>query len=320
VEAVDAVEAVEAVEAPRERSSKNGAPPIIRPGTIAALDAIRPAARKAMGEDPSSAVSQLILDDMTDLHCHLVPGIEDGTANEADVLAALDRVHSAGVRHLVVTPHVRMSTARVAEPLGIARSFERLTGLTEGEFSGPRLLRGAEVMLDEMDPTVFRAPWTRLAGTRFVLVEFVRLWAPTQSAEMLRSILEEGYTPIVAHPERYQNASERQLMGWRDAGARLQVNCGSLLGHHGPGARDRGWDLLGAGAVDCLASNYRGRGAYPIPAVVELLESVDALPQAEALLRVNPSRILHDDDPLEVAPLAGSRSLIRRISRAVGLR
>lgn len=251
---------------------------------------------------------------LTDFHCHLVPGVDDGAVDEAEAGSALDRVYAAGVRHLIVTPHLRLSVLRTGEPIVLTRGFERLVDLAREKYPDLRISRGAEVMLDDLEVD-FTSPSTRLAGTRFVLMEFTGFWIPPRSAEILSRVMERGFVPVVAHPERYANGSAREAMAWRDAGARLQVNCGALLGQYGPAARNRAWQLLSVGGADYLASDYHARGVYPVEACVRLLESYGGKAQAELMLKVNPSRLARGEDPLPVQAINRPTSFLRRLFR-----
>jgi tyrosine-protein phosphatase YwqE len=132
--------------------------------------------------------------------------------------------------------------------------------------------------------------------------------------------MEGGFVPVIAHPERYENGNARQAIAWREAGARLQVNCGSLLGQYKPGARDRAWQLLAAGAVDFLASDYHARGLYPLDACARLLEEHGGARQVELMLKVNPSRLARNEDPLDVPAIERPSSLLRRLARGLVFR
>lgn len=268
--------------------------------------------------DSSDALIEFGPEALTDIHSHLLVGVDDGAAKEPEALTALARAHAAGIRSIIVTPHVRISTSNESDREAvITRAFERLTEIAAERHPDLRIYRGAEVMLD-VPRTDLSPDWLRLAGTRFALVEFAGMWIPPRSVDVVRGLIEAGYSPIIAHPERYENAelSGRDALEWREAGARLQVNCGALLGMYGQRPRERAWRLIEAGAVDYLASDYHSRGSYPVEECIALLESHGGAEQAKRLMITNPSRLLRGDDPIEVEPVRRPPSLLQRIANA----
>lgn len=259
---------------------------------------------------------------MIDVHSHLMPAVDDGARSVEEALEAVGRFREAGVTRLATTPHLDGSLTQSPAELEVRLAqldvaWARL--LAAGAATdGLTLARGAEVKLDTPVPDLHDER-LRLGGTDYVLVEFPFLGIPPRSAEVLAGIRAEGYIPVVAHPERYEAAgsSLATLTAWRQAGAYLQVNCGSLVGRYGKPAADLAWRLLGMGAVDLLASDYHSRGRLYNGDSAALLEEVDADEQADLLLRVNPGRMLDGMPPLPVAPVVVRYGLWRRLSRVL---
>lgn len=246
---------------------------------------------------------------MIDLHGHQLPGVDDGAPDLAATRRAIDRMLAQGVGGFVATPHVR-ATGLLADggPERVAMKLDpawaALTELCATEYPDLVVHRGAEVMLDHPLPDL-SPDWVRLAGTRFALVEFPSMMIPPRSVDALISLTRAGFTPVVAHPERYRNASLNgaEAIAWKRAGALLQVNCGSLLDNYGSEATQRARRLLSLGAVDCLAGDYHCRGPYPIDECRRILQESGAADEAEALLSINPARLLDGLDPVEVPPI-----------------
>jgi len=258
---------------------------------------------------------------MIDLHCHLLPGVDDGASSIEETRAAIEQMVGQGVRGIVVTPHV--SSSNLLRPgrdgsqvASIDEAWERFRDVGAG-FADLSLHRGSELMLDQPGPDL-SMPWVRLGGTRFVLVEFPGMMIPPRAADALATIVESGYVPVIAHPERYRNAGGEceEAIEWRTAGARLQVNCGSVIGRYGADALKRARHLLAASRVDYLASDYHARGPYPLDECVQALEK-DASEQIELLLSTNPARLLEGLDPLEVPPIPEP---VSRWKSVVGMR
>lgn len=250
---------------------------------------------------------------MIDFHNHLVPGVDDGAASLDESRASLQAYRAQGVEAVVATPHLKASLADTPEALEayLARvdaAWTTLRDVAAAEFPGMRLERGFEVMLDTPAPRLGDAR-LRLAGTAFVLVEFPFMSVPPNAENTLFELKVSGWTPVIAHPERYANADAQghAAAGWKRVGALLQVNAGSLLGKYGPEAHDRAWSLLGQGMADFVASDYHGRGTLHLGPCREVLARAGGETQARLLMDDNPARLLAGEAPLPVPPLRRRR-------------
>ena len=255
---------------------------------------------------------------MIDFHNHLIPGVDDGAADADETRAALETFREQGVGRVVCTPHVGGEITR--RPSELAALLERLDrGWDEAravaaDFPDMELLRGAEVMLDTPEPDL-SDPRLRLAGTRFVLVEYPFMVVPPNGSRALFDLKMAGWMPVLAHPERYGNAATdlSDAEEWRRVGTYLQVNCGSLLGRYGPRAQQLAWGLLERGHVDYLSSDYHARGTCPVAECLRALQARGAEEQAVLLTETNPERLLAGQAPLPVPPLRAARPLWRRL-------
>ena len=107
---------------------------------------------------------------------------------------------------------------------------------------------------------------------------------------------------------------------WRNEGAVLQVNYGSLLGRYGAEARSVAFRLLERGWVDCLSSDFHGRPHLEVflGRVSELFDRRDATDVFELLAATNTNRILDGELPLEVPPIRPDRRLMARLRGLLG--
>jgi protein-tyrosine phosphatase len=187
---------------------------------------------------------------MLDLHCHILPGVDDGAASLDEALAMARFCVRDGITHVVATPHCHRHTRmlRVHVLPHVARLNDELA---RAEIPLAVLL-GAEIQVT--DSAVYRREFD--AGlychlgdnSAFTLLEFG--WReeqyPADAPELIAWLRERGCTPILAHPERYGFFSKdpARLRALVDAGAWLQVTVDSLLGNHGPAPREAGEALL----------------------------------------------------------------------------
>lgn len=236
---------------------------------------------------------------ITDLHSHLVPGVDDGARSVEDTLASVERMTRAGIRRIVTTPHIDASLTRIPlelEPLleNVTAEFEAARRAVADAFPEVEFLRGHEVMLDDPDPDL-SDPRLHLADTPFVLVEWPRMQIPPQTGGVVNRLVANGVVPVIAHPERYLGMTQQiQLAGeWRRGGAVLQVNHASLCGRYGRDAEIAASRLLRRGWVDVLSTDFHARDHLKlyIRESRAAFEALGALEQFDLLTVVNPARI-----------------------------
>jgi protein-tyrosine phosphatase len=246
---------------------------------------------------------------MLDFHSHLMPGVDDGAADIDESRSGLATMVEQGVRTIITTPHIRGSlTVRPRELdhyLGdLDKAFDALSTLATAEFPEIRLERGVEMMLDIPDP-VLDDERLRLAGSRYALFEFPYMNIPPNSTLAIREVRAKGVVPVIAHPERYSNMSVNLdlVESWRDAGACIQVNCGSVVGQYGATAKRLSWRILENGWADFLSSDFHSRGRCSISAAAAALLERGGAAQHRALTVTNPQRMLRSEDLVPVDPL-----------------
>ncbi len=246
---------------------------------------------------------------MLDFHSHLMPGVDDGAANLSESRAGLAVMAEQGVRTIITTPHIRASQTHRSEELykylkHLDSAFVQLRELAESEFPELRVERGVEMMLDVPSPMLIDERM-HLAGTPFVLVEFPFMSIPPNSTIPLREIRSTGVTPIVAHPERYanMNGNLELIESWKDTGACIQINSGSLIGQYGATAKRLVWEILEQGWADYLSSDYHSRGRCSIKAAADALILRGGAVQLRELTVTNPERMILGEPPLPVTPL-----------------
>lgn len=256
---------------------------------------------------------------MADLHTHVIPGVDDGAPDLDSAIETLRAFFDDGITAVVATPHLNASRTHGSRRRRADENWPELVSRAGEEIPNLDLHRGYEVQLDTPDPD-FSDEALRLAGTRFVLVEFYAFTIPEFSADVLAGIRSRGYVPIIAHPERYwgYNREYSIVPEWRSAGALLQVNSGSLSGEYGPHVEAIAHRFLGEGWVDLLASDNHARpGRSPsLRTARDFLVKRGLEEHATLLLATNPRRILRDQMPLAVARIEWRVGFMSRLARA----
>jgi len=249
----------------------------------------------------------------TDLHNHLVPGVDDGAATVAESLDALRALYAEGVRTLVATPHLLLphlvTDAAVTRELDLQlRAFDRLRAAVAREPNLPSLGLGQEIWAP--DAATLRRVVGRsdvgLGGSSALLVEFGFELVGTHD-EVVRAAVTGGSRIVIAHPERYRYPKGRDpievMRHWRELGALLQVNAGSFTGHyrdHRPESQSVAWAMVAEGMVDIVGTDHHG----PRRVGVSPLEAFDALAArgeralAERAMLERPNAVLRDE-PVE---------------------
>ena len=247
-----------------------------------------------------------------DFHNHLIPGVDDGAQTLAESEAAVAAFVANGVTGFVATPHVEGELTLTRDYLNerleeIDIGWQALTEMCAQKFPGVSVFRAVELLLDvpELD---LQDPRVRINGGQFFLVEFPFMSVPPQSARAIKSLADTGYTPVLTHPERYRGITDVSIAAeWRQAGALLQVNGGSLLGRYGAAARQLAFQILEHGWADYLCSDYHARGEPLVAHYEKLLVEQGGEEQARTLMRVNPARLISGEKPLPVMPFRPRR-------------
>lgn len=193
-----------------------------------------------------------ILHGMTDWHCHILPGVDDGFRSLEDSLEALSRYESLGVSEVWLTPHVMEDVPSTTEALR-----DRFAELRNA-YKGPlRLYLAAEYMMDNLFERRLRDRDLLPLGTggKHLLVETSYYNPPAGLVEILKSIKTAGYFPVLAHPERYMYMDMEDYSALMDSGVRLQLNLCSLVGMYGKEVQKKAFRLLRKGYFSIVGTD-----------------------------------------------------------------
>lgn len=203
----------------------------------------------------------------TDIHCHILPGIDDGAKDLEQSLAMARIAVADGIQTIFATPHHLNGVYR--NPAAAVRdAVQRLQRALDAEQIELRVLPGAE---NHLVPELVEALAADTALTmgdfgRAVLVELPVHTIPLGSEDLLEQILALGLVPIIAHPERNSALAQRpeRLAEWVAMGCLAQVTAQSCSGQFGPAVQSVARHMVTRGLIHFLASDaHRDRRRIP---------------------------------------------------------
>ena len=197
---------------------------------------------------------------MIDLHCHLLPGIDDGPATLKEALALAVQAVESGVTHAILTPHIhpgRWDNTATTISEAVAAFKGELDShsipLTVG-FAG-EVRVGAEILTSLIDGEL---PFLgKFNGRNVLLLEMPHSNIPLGTDKIVSWLIEHNVLPMIAHPERNKDVmrSYKKLAPFVKMGCLFQVTAGSLVGQFGGSAQSIAEQMLNAGLVTVLASD-----------------------------------------------------------------
>ena len=205
---------------------------------------------------------------MIDLHCHYLPGIDDGAQTLDESLALARAAVADGITHAVMTPHVHAGVfdnriGNIERAVQALRAALVQHGIALSISAGGEVRIGAELIewLDAGDLPFLG----RLNGQRVMLLELPHGQVPVGAARFTAWLRKQGVLPLIAHPERNKDIMRKlaKLDPFIEQGCLLQVTAGSLLGSFGEPAQRRARELLDRGDIFAVATDAHNLVSRP---------------------------------------------------------
>ncbi len=196
---------------------------------------------------------------MIDIHTHIIPGVDDGSPDLTDSMLMVDLALESGVDIVFATPHSHVYSEGPEEHLRhIRRNFRALRQTVREQGRPLELIQGMEIFCtDDLEELLIKHLVLPYAGTRRYLIEFPFEEKALICRRHIRTVLDAGGSPVIAHPERY--ACIQKLRGeaeeWVGMGCQLQINKGSVFGKFGKAAAKTAERLLKDDLVTYAASD-----------------------------------------------------------------
>lgn len=192
------------------------------------------------------------MENMPDIHCHVLPGIDDGAANADQSISLLKKYKDLGFKKIIATPHT-MGEVYPNTPESIAQAYTQI----ENEIEAIALSYSSEYMLDENFEKLLDSDTLLPLKDKYLLVEMSYFQPPIHLDQLVFKITSLGYTPVLAHPERYAfyHKSLSVFDDLKRKGCMLQLNALSLSKHYGSAVQKTAFELLSDGKYDFIGTD-----------------------------------------------------------------
>ena len=239
---------------------------------------------------------------MIDIHCHILPGVDDGAGNMSDALEMAELAASSGIKSIIITPHCNVPGAyHNYWNYFMNEDVENLQREIRNHNINLTVYPGQEVYLAPgFAELLKKGEFIGLNESRYMLVEFGMSERADVAYRKLQQVIAEGYVPIVAHPERYGFVTEQQEAVYRikDIVALLQVNRGSIKGAFGKSAMKKANEIISTFQADFVASDAHSqysRTPY-LADVHEFISEEISTEYGDWLFKVNPRKVISNEE------------------------
>ena len=257
---------------------------------------------------------------MIDFHSHILPNIDDGSTSMEESVKLIKEAAQAGFTGIISTSHylqnyyecdeaertgllaelaeqVKMADVKSSGGIGKEKSSDDDTSSFAEYSRMPKLYLGNEIYITtEMVELLEERKASTINGTNYVLFELPMNSKPLFVKEVVYKLIENGYKPIIAHPERYSYVKEdiEYVRDLKNMGALFQSNYGSVIGMYGSSAKKTLKKLLKEDLISFLGSDVHAVGQiYPqIPKILKKLEKWISAEKLEELTTLNAEKVL----------------------------
>lgn len=234
-----------------------------------------------------------------DIHCHIIPHVDDGARSSTQALRMIEIAYNNGIRGMIATPHYEVGKYDDNKE-EIEKNFEKLKNLVVKKYPDFELYLGNEIfysygVVDNLEEgRIFT-----LADSDCVLVEFSPNDKYKYISESLYELVNNGYTPVLAHCERYEEvmADIENVERLVDAGVYIQINAHTIAGKYGRSIRKKVLKMIKNDLVHFIGTDTHSDGhrSPDLEECIKYLRKKTDEETVERLLSVNPRKILAKD-------------------------
>ena len=193
----------------------------------------------------------------TDLHSHLLPGIDDGSPDMERTISHIKELSSLGYKKLITTPHVKAGIYPNTPQL-ITEILQQVREKLKEQNIDITIEAAAEYLLDEdFENLVKKREILTFGEKNYILIEISFIAPPLNLNEIIFTLKTQGYMPVMAHPERYGYWFNdlNKIAYLKEIGCLLQLNLLSLSGYYGKEVKQTAFKLLEVGLIDFVGTD-----------------------------------------------------------------
>ena len=234
-----------------------------------------------------------------DIHCHLLPGVDDGSRNMDETLEMLRIAAENGITDMIFTPHYKQGQVGTPRSV-IEKMIAKVREAAEAEGISMQIHPGTEIYYNSALEEKLESGWlSRMIDSDFVLLEF----SPFETFPYIKNAMDDiyslGYHPILAHVERYQCmlGSVENVRILHKMGVHIQVNAGSVAGDYGFKVKHFIKKLMKEHLIDYIGTDaHNASGRKPaMEKCAEVVRKICDEEYAQALLSENARRDFLED-------------------------
>lgn len=242
---------------------------------------------------------------MIDFHSHIIPGIDDGSKNLEETIQMIEEAKKVGFTDIISTSHYINNYYETNQN-------DRINYLSQiqSKVNSINLIIGSEIYVTQDIVMLIKQQMaSTINNTRYALFELPMNNNILELKNIIYSLLENKYVPIIAHPERYSYVKENPnwLIEYIEMGVLFQSNFGSIIGLYGKEAQKTVELLLKNNMIHFLGSDvHRKNSIYTkIPEILKRLERIISKEKIQELTTINPKLVLEDrkleiDEPIKI--------------------
>lgn len=233
---------------------------------------------------------------MIDVHCHILPGIDDGARGIDESMQMVKEAYEAGFTAIISTSHYieesyHTSKAQRKELIDV------LNTKIEQEGMDIKILNGAEAYISpNLVELIEQQDLPTMNGTKYLLMELPMHNQILHLETVVSKVIDKGITIIIAHPERYLyvQKNDKVLNELAEMGVLFQANYGSCIGQYGKEAQKTLKKLLKANKISFFGTDCHREGSVytKMPEILKKLEKMIGREKVEELTVVNPQKML----------------------------
>lgn len=189
-----------------------------------------------------------------DMHSHVLPGIDDGAQTVEESIFLVKKMIALGIAKIIATPHIMADYYRNT-PETINSALDTLRAEIKKQALEVVIEAAAEHYFDETFEARVDEKRLMLIGEKHVLFEFSFINRPPNVINVVQKLKDHGYTPILAHPERYPYMELEDFKQLHDWGVNFQLNSISLTGYYGRETKKLAETLIDNQLIDFISSD-----------------------------------------------------------------